>query len=84
MREIFLVRLVASDAAQRADKVEIFDGLYGLMRRNGLVTITLVKDNFATKGNKNFIKELIVNSMPTLKRSEIQVTRSIYETLKRG
>jgi hypothetical protein len=80
----FLVRLVASDAAQRADKVEIFDGLYGLMRRNGLVTITLVKDNFATKGNKNFIKELIINSMPTLKRSEIQITRSILESLKKG
>jgi len=80
----FLVRLVASDAAQRADKVEIFDGLYGLMRRNGLVTIALVEDNFATKGNKNFIKELIVNSMPTIKRSEIQVTQSIYETLKEG
>jgi len=44
------------------------------MRRNGLVAIALVEDNFATKGNKKIIKELIVYSMPTIKRSEIQIT----------
>jgi len=45
------------------------------MRWNGLKTIALVKDNFTTKGNKDFIKELIINSMPTIKRSEIQYAK---------
>jgi len=54
------------------------------MKGNGLGTISLVKENFGSKLNKDLIKGLIVHLMPISKRKEIEMTQSIYESLKSG
>jgi hypothetical protein len=80
--KVLIIRLVALNAAQRADKNTIFNELYELWKKGGLGTISFFKEQFEI--NRNFIKTAIVMSMKLEKRRQIDTTQFIYDTLKSG
>jgi len=80
--KILITKLVALDEQQRNDKNVIYEELYELWKRDGLGTMTLLKDSF--EKNKSFIKERILMSLNLPKRIEIDNAKLILQTLKSG
>jgi hypothetical protein len=76
--KMLIIRLVALDEVQRAEKNSIYNELYELWKGSGLVT----KNQFVL--NKGFIKKTIIMSMKLGKRKQIDTVQLIYEALTSG
>ena len=75
-------QIVVLDSGYRVDKEALFEQLYELWSQDLVIGISNLGDRFTD--NEEFIKDTILNSLPTAEQHKYKLEEKIYENIRHG